>query len=113
MDKAVFYWIGVGVVSTVLVVALLAAAFIMYAWLLHGRFQLIFFRKTERRLSLAAWYSSRLMSDAGYNADDFPIGKRPLLIAYRVRGRHLFLMLGIFGERRHMPIFGQHPEYPA
>jgi hypothetical protein len=107
----VYYWIGVGVVTTVSVAAILVALLYAYMYLINGRFQFIIFSKTERRMSLAAWYNAKLMSDEHYHADDFPISERPLFVSYRVGKRQLFFMTGFLEERRHMPISGKHPEY--
>jgi hypothetical protein len=108
-----FYWIGVGVVATVAVAAILVALLYAYMLFISGRFQFILFRKTERRMSLTAWYNAKLMNDEHYHADDFPISQRPLFASYRVGKRQLFFMTGFLEDRRHMPISGKHPEFSS
>lgn len=113
MSGDAFYWIGVGVVGAVgaaLCVALLFSAYVMF---IHGRFEIIFFRKTKRRMSIAAWHNARLMNNPTFKADDFPIADRPFFLSYSVGNRRVFLMLGILDARRDSPISGEHPEYPA
>lgn len=110
-EEAVFYWIGAGVVSTIAAITIAAVLFILYARYIHERFHLIFFRKGQRRLSIASWYMSRLISDEHYHADDFPIGERPFYLSYRIgRERRIFMMLGIVGPARHMAVSGEHPD---
>lgn len=109
MTDSAFYWIGLGVVLGLAVIALLAALIFLYAHLLHGRFGLIFFRKGKCRLSLASWYNTRLMSDEHYCADDWPIGPRPFYLSYEIGKRRLFVMAGTLAERRDSPIRGKHP----
>jgi len=113
MSGVVFYWIGVGAVSVITASAVLAGLTVIYAALLHGRFHLIFFRKTDRRLSLASWYNARMMSDEHFGADDFPIAQRPFLLSYNIGKRRIFIMAGVMEDRRHSPIEGKHPEYSA
>lgn len=106
-----FYWIGVGVVSTLAVAIVAFVLFFLYARFLHERFSWILFRKGERRLSLTAWYNSRLMSDEHFHADDFPIGKRPFYLSYEfARDRRVFVLFGTVGARRSMAVSGTHPE---
>lgn len=111
MGEAAFYWIGVGVVGCLCAGAAIVALFWLYARFLHGRFGTIFFRRTERRISIASWYSSRLMSDEHYCADDWPIAQRPFYLSYELPSqRRLFVLVGILSPRRDMPIRGQHPD---
>ena len=110
MDVA-FYWLGVGVAATVAVLAVAALLLFLYAKLLHGRFNLIFFRKGQRRLSIASWYNAKLMNDEHFHADDFVIGERPFYLSYEFSpDRRAFVMLGTIGSSRSMAIKGKHPE---
>ena len=111
--SVVFYWIGVGAVGAITIAAVFVGLVFAYFYLIAGRFQLILFRKTQRRLSLAAWHGAKLMSDEYFHADDFPITQRPLFASYRIGKRHLFFMAGLYEDRRHMPISGKHPDYSA
>ena len=67
MSGAAFYWIGVVVVSTIVFALVIVALIFAYAWFIHRRFSAIFFRKGARRLSIASWYSSKLMSNEHYH----------------------------------------------
>ncbi|SFJ49108.1 hypothetical protein SAMN03159338_1546 [Sphingomonas sp. NFR04] len=107
-----FYWIGVGATAAIATLLVLAALIWLYAVLLHGRFNLIFFRKGDRRLSIASWHNSQMFNQDAYWADDFPIGPRPFYLSYRVGGeRRAFIMLGMIDACRHAPIHGKHPEH--
>lgn len=110
MSAAIFYWVGVFTIGVLCTVGGAAALFSGYAFLIHDRFNCIFFRAGERRLSIASWYSAKLMNDELWKADDFPIGRRPFYLSYRIGEQRLFLMLGIHEGCRHMPIQGKHPE---
>lgn len=101
MSELAFYWIGVGVVVTLGAIAILFVAVFLYASLLHGRFSLIFFRKGERRISIASWYNAKLMNNEHFNADDFPIAPRPFYLSYRYGNRRIFIMAGILEPHRH------------
>jgi len=111
----VYYWIGVGVVFTLLTLTAIGALLWLYANLIHRRFGLIFFARRPRRLSIASWYAAKVMPMGGperdddWNADDFPINERPFLLTYRVGDRSYFVMAGHLAPRRHMPIEGKHP----
>lgn len=113
MGEQTFYWIGVGVVSTLAVAATIIALFMLYAWAIHDRFGLIFFRKTERRLSIASWHRAKLLTDEHFAADDFPVNERPFCLTYKVGQRRLFILAGFLSPHRHMPIKGTPPPTPS
>lgn len=110
MSDVAFYWLGVGVALTVAVAVTVVALGYLYAILIHDRFGLIFFRKTQRRLSIASWYNAKLMNDEHFHADDWPVNERPFYLSYEIGERRLFVMAGILEPRRNMPISGKHPE---
>jgi hypothetical protein len=111
MSDTAFYWIGVGVSLTVAATLVLVCLIILYAWLIHGRFSWIPFRKSQRRLSIASWYNARLMNDTEFMVDDFPIGPRPLYISYKIGNHRLFILIGRLEQYRHASIHGKHPEH--
>lgn len=106
-----FYWIGVGVVGLLVIAAVLIGLIWIYANLIHGRFELKLFRKTQRRLSIAAWHQSRLScrADDEWPADDFPVNERPFYLSYLVGGKRLFLMACVLSDNRWNSIKGKHP----
>jgi hypothetical protein len=112
---SVFFWIGVGFTAAFAIVALLAALFLLYAWLIHGRFGLIFFRKSQHRLSIVSWHQARLTykgddrGDKEWPADDWPINERPFCLTYRIGTKRVFILAGMLGEHRSNVISGTHP----
>lgn len=110
-----FYWIGVAV-SALAILAIVGVALLLF-WgrLIHGRFHAILFRKGQRRLSVAAWHGSRLVSkqadDGLYDFDDWPVNERPLYLSYRLgQKRRLFFLAGMMTGRRSSVGKGRHPE---
>lgn len=83
----------------------------LYANLIHRRFEVIFFRKTQRRLSLAGWHHTALSKTPPdeWPASDWPINERPFYASYRAFGRRFFIMAGSLGDHRFNSIKGEHP----
>lgn len=117
MMGSAFYWIGVVVVALLVLGALGYALLWFYFNLLHERFGAIFFRKSERRLSIASWHAAKLVRkdqpdrDDDWRADDWPINERPFYLSYRVGERRYFVMAGWLGPHRNSPITGKHPPH--
>ena len=112
MSDSPFYWIGVGVSLTIAAAIVIGGLLLIYAHLIHGRFNFILFRKGERRLSIASWCNARLMNDEDFTADDFPICERPFYASYRFGKRRFFLLAGTHNQMsRHAVLRGEHPEH--
>lgn len=104
-----------------IVVTLAAALFIawviafLYFRLIHSRFNVIFFKRGVRRLSIASWHPSRLTyngdvrGDTEWPADDHVINERPFYLSYRIGRRRYFVMMGHIGDIRSNVIKGTHP----
>lgn len=101
--------IGRIVLWSVIGLSALAACAWLYFNFLHGRFGLIFFRKSERRLSIASWHRSKLSNADEFLADDWVVNERPFYFAYWFNGRRYFVLLGFLKGPRHSPIRGEHP----
>lgn len=119
MESEVFWWIG-AVVSAVAVFVMLAAVLLLiWGRLIHDRFHAILFRKTERRMSVASWQGSRVVSrhgpDDGMSGfDDWPVNERPLYLSYRFsKKRRLFFLAGIMTGPRSSVGKGKHPAADA
>jgi hypothetical protein len=110
MSYDTFYWIGVCATALAVLLVVGAVLFVAYATLLHGRFNLILFREGERRLSIASWHNARFARD-DFEADDWPIGKRPFYLSYKLNdNRRLFIMCGTISGPRFGRVRGAHPE---
>lgn len=113
--SGVFYWIGVAVVVAAAVAAVCLVAAWLYAVLIHRRFGLIFFRKSQRRLSIASWHQSRIIQksqadiEVDWPADDWPICERPFYLSYEAGKRRYFVMAGWLEPMRADSIKGKRP----
>ena len=116
MSDTIIWWTGaVAIGAAVLGLSAIALVF-LWANLIHDRFSAIFFRKTQRRISLASWHRTRLLMKGGgeppadeWPADDHVIGPHPFYLSYRIGKRRLFIMAGTLGEWRNSSIRGTHP----
>lgn len=116
MGEAVFWWIGVVVFALTALAVLGFAILWLWANLIHKRFNAIFFRETQRRISLASWHRTRLSMRGGeappedeWPADDHVVGPRPFYLSYKIGQRRIFIMFGTLGLYRHSSIKGRHP----
>jgi predicted membrane-bound dolichyl-phosphate-mannose-protein mannosyltransferase len=119
----IFQWIGIAVCAAF---AFLSVAFMMlklYFTLLHGRFGLIFFRPSQRRISIASWHSTKLKPNGlddpepdVFGFDDWPVNKRPFYLSYEIGRRRIFILTGMLeglslqcwqGEASHHPTGGR------
>lgn len=106
----IFYWIGVVTVALLGFAATAVALIAAYVFLIHDRFNVIFFRKGQRRLSIASWHSSKLVDQDTFEVDDFLINERPLYVSYRFGRRRAFVMFGLLSDPRYRALWGKHPE---
>jgi hypothetical protein len=114
MSHDAFYWIGLITSAVVICLAVMGVLFALYAYLIHRRFGLIFFRKGECRLSLASWHNTRLSTATKFGATDWPIGKRPFILTYKLKPKlTLFIMFGTMSSARYNAVEGIHPEEEA
>lgn len=116
---AIFQWIGIAVCAAI---ALISVAFVMlklYFTMLHGRFGLILFSPSQRRISIASWHSTKLKpigrDDPGpdmFGFDDWPVNRRPFYLSYEIGRRRVFILIGMLEGHRYNVGKGQHPTKP-
>ncbi len=109
----VFYWIGIAVSVIVILAIGISVLLFAYVHLIHDRFRWIPFRKTPRRLSIASWHQSKLVSDEHFKADDWVISPRFFYLDYKLGTRRWFIMTGLLDPMRYAQISGKHPEAAA
>lgn len=113
----VFQWIGIAVCAAF---AFISVAFVMlklYFTLLHDRFGLIFFRPSQRRLSIASWSNAKIQpvgrddpEPDKFGFDDWPINKRPFYLSYEIGRRRAFILIGMLDGPRYNVGKGLHPD---
>lgn len=115
IDASFFTIVGYVTVGGITIFLILLSTLWFWVNLIHGRFNLIFFRKSKRRLSIASWHESVLLDlDGNFDenswlADDHVIGPNPFFISYQIGNRRLFLMAGTLHDWRGSNIKGKHP----
>lgn len=110
MIDTIIYYFGAAVLIVLTLGAIGLAGLVFYARLLHDRFELIFFRRGEQKLSIASWHSSTLdRNGKTFKADDWPICDRPFYLSYRIGTKRYFILLGLLLKHRPSVIEGEHP----
>lgn len=119
LAMSIFQCVGIAVCALLAFLLIAFAGLKLYFTLLHGRFELILFRRTQMRLSLASWYGVKVKPIAGHDPDpnlfsfdDWPINERPFYLSYRIGRCRPFIMIGMLEGPRFNAGKGKHPANP-